>query len=337
MPEITVIMPIYRTRPAHLKAAIESILSQQEADFAFHILNDSPEDKSLFRLVKTYRDPRIVYLENPKTLGIAKSYNRLLESANTPYIAMMNHDDIALPTRLKRQFAYLHTHPETVLIGTAYKKFGEINRFKTVTPPLSDAKIRAMMLFKSPIHHPTIMFRRQTAIANHIRYNENYISLNDRQFYYDMGKHGTLANLAEPLYKYRFHPEMTSKTHKQQISAEQKSFHAMWFKDNHIRLSPMQQIAFDDYAATGRCRIKDPQTLKTVQQVLEILSAENQKRHFAPEPEFSNLCGKYLVKRCLNAAVYGKIASPEILTATPLPIRPNFLLNLANYALSWRN
>ena len=337
MPEITVIMPIYRTRPAHLKAAIESILTQQDADFALHILNDSPEDKTLSAIIKSYGDPRINYLENPQTQGIAKSYNRLLESAHTPYIAMMNHDDIALPTRLKRQSAYLHTHPETVLIGTAYKKFGEINRFKTVTPPLEDAEIRALMLFKSPIHHPTIMFRRKTAIANNIRYNENYISLNDRQFYYDMGKHGALANLAEPLYKYRFHPEMTSKIRKPQIAAEQKSFHAMWFQDNGIRLSPMQQTAFDDYAATGRCRIKEAQTLKAVQEVLEILSAENQKRRFAPEPEFSNLCGKYLVKRCLNAALYGQSASPEILTATPLPVRSNLFLTLANHALSWRN
>lgn len=337
MPEITVIMPIYHTRPAHLKAAIESILSQQDADFAFHILNDSPENKSLKRLIRTYSDPRIAYFENPRTLGIAKSYNRLLESVNTPYVAMMNHDDIALPARLKRQSAYLNTHPETVLCGTAYKKFGEINRFKTVTPPLEDAKIRAMILFKSPIHHPTIMFRRQTAIMHNIRYNENYISLNDRQFYYDMGKHGPLANLAEPLYKYRFHPEMTSKTHKAQISAEQKDFHAMWFADNHITLTTEQQKAFDDYAAVGRCRIKAPQTLKAVQEVLEILSAENKQRHFAPEPEFSGLCGKYLVKRCLNAALYGKIASPEILSATSLPVRPNFWLNLANYALQWRN
>lgn len=336
MPEITVIMPIYHTRPTHLKAAIESILCQQDADFSFHILNDSPENKSLKKIIQTYHDPRITYMENTHTQGIAKSYNRLLESAATPYIAMMNHDDIARPTRLKRQLAYMNTHPETVLCGTAYKKFGEINRFKTVTPPLEDTKIRAMMLFKSPIHHPTIMFRRHIAISNNIRYNENYISLNDRRFYYDMSKHGKLANLAEPLYKYRFHPDMTSKTHKSQISAEQKSFHAMWFADNNIRLSPMLQIAFDDYAASGRCRIKDPQTLIAIQKVLEILSAENKKRHFAPEPEFSNICGKYLVKRCLNAAVYGKIPSPEILTATPLPVHPPFLLSLANYALQWR-
>lgn len=337
MPKITVVMPIYHTCPAHLKAAIESILSQQEADFKFHILNDSPENKSLKRIVQTYPDPRIIYFENPRTLGIAQSYNRLLESANTPYVALMNHDDISLPVRLKRQLAYLEAHPETVRVGTAYKKFGEINRFKTVTPPLEDAKIRALMLFKSPIHHPTIMFRRHTAMANKVRYNENYISLNDRQFYYDMSKHGTLANLAEPLYKYRFHPAMTSKTHKTQISAEQKSFHAMWFADNHICLTQEQQKAFDDYAATGRCRIKNAQTLKAVQEVLEILATENQQRHFAPEPAFSNLCGKYLVKRCLNAALYGKIASPEILSATPLPVRPNFWLNLANYALQWRN
>lgn len=337
MPQISVIMPVYNTNPAHLKAAIKSILQQTYTDFKFLILNDSPQNDTIRRHITTYRDPRIIYFENPYNQGIAKSYNRLLDSADTPYIALMNHDDIAHPDRLAYQLKYLEQHPQTVLVGTAYKKFGEINRFKTITPPKDDAKIRALMLFKSPIHHPTIMFRRNIAKTHNIRYNENYISLNDRQFYYDMSKHGRLANLSEPLYKYRFHKDMTSKTHKQQINSEQKSFHAMWFADNGLNLSPMQQLAFDEYAAIGRCRIREEHTLQAVRNVLEYLSKENQHRHFAPEPEFSNLCGKYLIKRCLNAAIYGKIASPQIITTTSLPTPPNIWLNLANRALSWRN
>lgn len=337
MPKISVIMPIYNTKPAHLQASIESILTQSHPDFEFLILNDSPHNPTLRPLVKSYKDERIHYLENIKTRGIAKSYNRLLESATAPYIALMNHDDIAEQQRLEKQYTYLTTHPQTGLLGTSYKKFGEINRLKTITPPQNDAEIRALMLFKSPIHHPTIMFRRDIPLQQNIRYNENYISLNDRLFYYEMSKKTKLENLADTLYKYRFHKEMTSKVEKNAIRKEQRHFHALWFKDNQINLSYEEQEIFDNYTANGRCKIKNIATLQKIHTLLEHLVQENTLKHFAPEKEFAATCAKYLEKRCLNAAFYGLIPTGNVLNTTALPVHPPLLLNLANFALNWRN
>ena len=97
MPLISVTMPAYNTRESYLRAAIESILRQSFTDYEFIIVNDSPENPSVRAVVDSYRDVRIKYVENPSTLGVAQSYNHLLELAAGKYIAMMNHDDIALP------------------------------------------------------------------------------------------------------------------------------------------------------------------------------------------------------------------------------------------------
>ena len=51
MPKISVLMPIYNTNLKHLKVAISSILSQTFQDFEFLILNDSPENTELDRIV----------------------------------------------------------------------------------------------------------------------------------------------------------------------------------------------------------------------------------------------------------------------------------------------
>lgn len=337
MDKISVIMPIYNTKPTHLKAAIESILTQSYTNFEFLILNDSPENKDIKNIVKSYNDPRVKYMENKKNLGIAQSYNHLLESANAPYIAMMNHDDIAQKTRLEKELTYLSDCPQTGLIGTAYKKFGEIKRIKTIYPPTHEDEIRALLLFKSPIHHPTIMFRRDIIVAHNIRYNEKYISLNDRQFYYEMSKKTKLANLNEVLYKYRFHKEMTSKIHKSAIKNEQRPFHELWFKDNNLTLSKEEMEIFNEYATNGRCKIKNFNTIKNIHAILEYLVKENETKHFAPQKEFANICAKYLEKRCLNAAFYGFLSTKELLNTTPLPVHPPLILNLANAALNWRN
>ncbi len=336
MPKISVLMPIWNTKIAYLRAAIESVLNQTFTDFEFIILNDSPNNKALAAFVSTFNDKRIKYVENPHTLGVAASYNRLVAMASAEYIAMMNHDDISLPERLQRQYDYLQNHPEVGLVGTAYKKFGEINRFKVVKNPSSDAEIKALLLFRAPIHHPTVMYRRSILVEHNIAYNENFVSLNDRQLYFDIGKYAKLANMSDMLYKYRFHKDMTSKVLKDKIKQERKVFHQMWFDYHGINLTPAEKQIFDDYVTTGRCRIKDSAVLADVNAVLEKLVAENKQKHFLSEPEFSDVCANYLVKRCVNAAFYGAINSEKVLAASELPTHRGMFLNICNLALHWR-
>ena len=303
MPKVSVIMPIYNTKDEYLRQAIKSILEQSYEDYEFIILNDSPEDVALKEIVSSYQDSRIKYFENEQTLGVAKSYNRLLNLAKGEFVAVMNHDDISNPKRLEKQVAYLENHPEVGLVGTAYKKFGEINRFKTIENPKLDAEIRALLLFKSSIHHPTAMYRRQLVEEHHIRYKEEYVSLNDRKFYYDIGQYAKLANMSEVLYRYRFH------------------------KDIEI---------FDKYVTKGKCHIKDVSVLEEIEHVLSKINEANQRHPIVPAQEFSKVCGRYLVKRCLNAIVFGGVNSSKLLKKTDLPIENNLLLKTCNLALHWR-
>lgn len=336
MAQISVIMPVYNTNPVYLRQAIDSVLNQSYKDFEFIILNDSPQNNTIKQIISTYDDSRIIYHETFGNQGIAKSYNQLLRQASAKYIALMNHDDICRKNRLKKQYEYLESHQDVGLVGTGYKKFGEINRFKAVVNPQDDKTIRSMLLFKSSIHHPTIMFRRDIAINHKIEYNENFISLNDRQFYYDFSKFTKLANIKDILYDYRFHKDMTSKTQKHKIKEEREAFHKIWFAYNRIDLTPEQIDAFDNYASYGRCRIKDKNILKNIQIVLEKLVQENASKNFLPQKEFEKVCSKYLIKRCLNAAWYGKICSKDILKQTTLPIKPKPLLSVLNFVNSWR-
>lgn len=336
IPAVSVVMPIYKTSRKHLCEAIESVLSQSFRDFEFIILNDSPCDAGLKDVVSAYRDERIVYVENEQTKGVAKSYNRLLDLARAPLIAMMNHDDIALENRLLKQVTYMREHPEIGLVGTGYKKFGETKRFGFVVNPKEDEDIRTMILFKSPVHHPTMMFRKEVAVRNNIRYNEEFVSLNDRQFYFDMSAYTKLGNIGEVLYKYRFHKDMVSKKMKPLVFEEQKTFHERWFERAGIVLSREEKEVFDNYAALGRCRIRDANTLKQVAGVLIKIGRENEKNTFVPVERFNEVLGKYLAKRCLNAAVYGGVNSAEILKESGFAPKSCFLLNILNLVLYFK-
>ena len=107
MPKVSVLTPIYNTEPEHLRQAIESILNQTFTDFEFIILNDSPWNTEIEDIVLAYKDARIKYVKNDKNIGISKSRNKLLSLASGEYLAIFDHDDISLPTRLEKQVDFL--------------------------------------------------------------------------------------------------------------------------------------------------------------------------------------------------------------------------------------
>ena len=336
MVSVSVIMPVYNTAESYLRDAVSSVLAQSFTDFEFLILNDSPDNRKLKNIVLSYNDKRIKYFENPYNMGIPQSYNKLLELASGKYVAVMNHDDIMLNSRISTQYTYLEKHPEIVLLGSWYKKFGEINRFKVVKNPRSHEEICACLLFKSSLHHPTIMMRRDIIELHKIRYNENYISLNDRILCYDFSKYGRLENLPQILYKYRFHKNMTSKAQKDIIRKERAMFHKLWFAGNNIELDADEIDVFDNYTTCGRNKITDKTVLLTALRTLEKLSEINKSKNILSLSEFDKVCSKYYFKRCLGALIYGKINLKSNLSSPLLKKKEKFLLRFLNIFCGWK-
>ena len=337
--KLSVIMPIYKTDHDFLRAAIESILAQTYNGFEFLILNDSPENTELDAIVAEYKDDRISYFKSQQNRGISGAYNDLISHAKGEYIAIMNHDDIALPKRLEKQVEFLESHPDVGLVGTGCKKFGSFwrfYRFDSVIMPKADKEILAMLGFKSPIIHPTIMVRKSILDQHGIKYHEKYISLNDRLFYLDISRYAKLANIDQVLYKYRFHEKMTSRVKKSEIEAEQRVFKIQWLASNNITLTDDELLVYFGYLTRGRARIRDKKTLKTIQSILEKLDAANQERGFLDKPIFHSICGKYLTKRCMNAALWGHISAKDIVATTTLPIRKTWLFKINQALLGWK-
>jgi len=331
MPQISVIMPIYNTNPDHLRQAVASILTQTFTDFEFIILNDSPKNLELDQVIETFHDDRIRYIKADKNLGIAESHNKLLALATGRYIAIMDHDDISLPDRLKKQYEYLETHPDVGICGTAYRRFGRISKIKTVYHPQEHDEIQAMLLFSCPIHHPSCMIRKSVLEQNHICYDKRFISLNDRKLYWDIAHHAKLHNLQDVLYQYRMHPMMTSKVRRQEIMNEQLVYREILLDKYGIKLSDKEKNILNTYVLNGRCRITSKLILQEIKDVLEKLICENQHLHFSDPKVLRRVCASYLVRRCKNAALRGGIPSKHILAKTTLPVKPPMWLKLFNF------
>lgn len=212
-PKISVLMPVYRTKEAYLRQAIESILQQTFGDFEFLILDDCPEFP-LENIVNSYKDERIVYTKNESNLGISDSRNKLIDMARGEYLAVMDHDDISLPERFAKEVKFLDEHPDVGVVGTWYERFpdGKIKKRFVI-----NRQIERDLMFNCSILHPSSMIRKSVLLENNIRYEKQYSPSEDYALWCNLIGKTEFANIPEVLFKYRDYGENTSKIQAQKM------------------------------------------------------------------------------------------------------------------------
>ncbi len=173
---VSVVMLTYK-RADMLPQAIESILAQTYTDFEFIILNDGSPDNTDAVIAK-YQDSRIRYYKNAENKGIAYSRNRAATLARGKYIMIMDDDDTSLPERMQKQVKYLETHPEITAVA------GQITALPRI--PVMHNDIAAGLIQYNNVGNANIMYRRNFAVKNNLRYNEQLKASEDWEFWLKM-------------------------------------------------------------------------------------------------------------------------------------------------------
>ena len=229
MPRVSVLMPVYNTKPEHLREAMDSILSQTFTDFEFLILNDCSPNADVEEVVKSYTDPRIVYAKNERNLGISGSRNLLLDMAKGEYIAVMDHDDISLPERFSKQVAFLDAHPEVGIVGTLTQS---MSTGKVKMRPTSDVEIKKMLMAHCNLSHPSCMIRASVLKKHDIRYEHMFSPAEDYSLFARLIPVTQFAILPEALFIYRDWEGNTSHKQAKKMEAAAYGIHAFMRRDN---------------------------------------------------------------------------------------------------------
>jgi len=200
-PEISVVMPAFNEE-RYLREAIESVLHQTFARFELIVVDDCSTDGS-GDIIGRYaaRDDRIVAVRNQQNLGRSRSRNLALEAAKGRYIAILDADDIALPSRLEREYACLEGNPGIYLVGTGIYKIDRAGQVVgSYQPPTNPVAVRRIMGRRCCVMHPSAMFRNE----RRYRYRDKFGYSQDYDLFLRMLSDGKdIANLPELLVKYR--------------------------------------------------------------------------------------------------------------------------------------
>jgi glycosyltransferase involved in cell wall biosynthesis len=202
---VTVLMTVRDTPVAMLEQAIGSILGQTFADFEFLILDDGSRNRetiaSLERCAST--DARIRF-ERSLVEGLPKTANIGLARARGEFVARQDSDDWSEPGRLEAQMRFLWEHPDVGMCGSAawmHRRDGAALWRKRM--PLSSEEIRSAFWSANPFVHGSTMFRRELALQAG-GYCEEFSCSLDYDFLWRLSELSGAANLAEPLYHYRY-------------------------------------------------------------------------------------------------------------------------------------
>ncbi|WP_081605567.1 glycosyltransferase family 2 protein [Rhodopirellula europaea] len=209
-PRISVLLTVFNAEKT-VAETIRSVLTQTETDFEFLILDDGSTDDSYDIATQSVANDNRVQLIRQNNAGMAASLNRLIDESRGRYLARIDADDIAEPTRFSKQVAYLDAHPDCVLVGSAVLNIDDDGDPYGVTIMPSDHQaIEARMLSGAGgIMHPSTMLRSDAVIESG-GFALNYPVAEDQDLWLRLAQIGRLANLPEPLTRYRVHPQNMS-------------------------------------------------------------------------------------------------------------------------------
>jgi glycosyltransferase involved in cell wall biosynthesis len=235
-PLISVLLPVHEMNE-YSKPAIESIIGQDYSNFELLIL-----DSSVNQEFKGWdkQDVRIRSIRIEPSANLSKSLNVGLKLSRGEFIARMDSDDIALPARFAIQIKHMVNHPGTQVLGGGIRFIGHESHEKGLIGKQliiesSQDNYMTYLMYKNPLFHPTVMFRKEVFINESNFYNEKYLRAQDIELWSRLSRNYKIHNLSEVVLEYRIHSTQSGRTQpkiSKFFSTTAKLKHSFWMAFN---------------------------------------------------------------------------------------------------------
>ncbi len=195
MVRVSVVLTVYNSEK-YIEDALKSLQAQTYPHFETIVVDDGSTDRTA-EIVAGYTSERVRLLR-PGRLGRARALNYGVANAQGEYIAILDADDIALPTRLERQVELLDAHPEIGLVGTGHRRLRQDGSTADVPCAEDDVHLRRGLLFAMLFHHSTAMYRRE-CFQRVGGYDESLSCCLDHDLYLRLAAHCRLGGIWDVL------------------------------------------------------------------------------------------------------------------------------------------
>ena len=117
-PLFSIVVPLFNTPSDFFRDMADSVLAQTYAKFELILVNASPDNVELSKLVKEYadRDSRVKVIDLAENGGITENTNEGIRHSSGDFLCFLDHDDLIEPDTLYRYASEIVSDPETDLL-----------------------------------------------------------------------------------------------------------------------------------------------------------------------------------------------------------------------------
>ena len=124
---VTIAIPTYN-RSGLLRTSIESCIKQTYKNLAILVIDGGSTDETKI-VVRSFKDPRMVYIKNKTNIGMMESWNRSIKTAKGKYLIILGDDDalrtdfVSETTKIYQKYprlGFVFTHANKVDINGNY-------------------------------------------------------------------------------------------------------------------------------------------------------------------------------------------------------------------------
>ena len=244
--KVSVIIPALNAAET-LAEAVSSAVNGTHKHLEILIVDDCSTDKTgIVAQQLAQEDARIQYFRNPKTYGVSKSRNLMIERATGEYVAFLDSDDTWEPNKLEVCLKMLAENPEVKAVAHALRYLDKHGKKLSYVPtyPTTKAEMQAIKETGDiPWVFPSSVVVEREVLLKEGGFAEDWQVGEDTELFTKIAqKHGLLA-ATEPLGNYRIRGNSLTDKHwlKKRIASD-------CVKENQLRrLRGEKELSLNEY------------------------------------------------------------------------------------------
>lgn len=128
---VTILTPLFNGIE-YFEQCYNSVIQQSDQNFIWHIaVNGHGDEKNdIYKLLLKYQSEKII-IKNYTIKGKVNTLNEMMKHISTPYVAILDVDDIWFPNKLEIQKQILDMYSEIDVLGTNLQYIGDLNHVPT--------------------------------------------------------------------------------------------------------------------------------------------------------------------------------------------------------------
>ena len=307
-PLVSVLLPCYNVEK-YVEETIDSLLKQTYTNFEIIAINDCSTDSTSRLLHKlAQKDTRIIVYENEKNLRLIKTLNKGIDLCKGKYIARMDADDICMPERLMKEVEFLESNEDYDIVSTQFATFKTGSEKLSVhTNPTKNEELQAYLLFKSGICHPASMIRKTMFTDLNLRFEEQYLHVEDYALWSKAIYKTKLANIGgEPLLLYRLHQSQVSSLNEELQTENKKEVFKIHCE--HLGLDNSKEN-LDVYASVAEAipLYSSFEYIDKCEHLMLLLIEKNKEKAYSSQLFLEHMLSFHWIRLCANSRLGLKV------------------------------